>query len=177
MKMKDLLEILRKKDANVGKILGISNLTLINNRNLIFQKNVLVATQYTKDVISVKILNHNRLVLLVFMILILDSVDFLLVDNVQMVITLIRLNQNVIIVSSNFQVVVHLVIKIYVIRVLTDFSCEMGTVKHVIVFIVKIVDFVMQKNVLNADKVLLYGLVFVGKTGDDYSDIIEMVIL
>ena len=63
MKVKDSLEILRKKDANVVKILGISNLTLISNRNLIFQENVSVATQYTKDVIGVKILNHSQLVL------------------------------------------------------------------------------------------------------------------
>ena len=46
----------------------------------------------------------------------------------------------------------------------------MVTVKPVIVFIVKTVDCVMQKNAHNADKVILYGLVFVGKTGDDYSD-------
>ena len=91
------------------------------------------------------------------MILILDSADFSLVDNVQMVITLIQLNQNVIIVSSNFQVVVPLVIQIYVINVLMDFSCEMETVKLVIVFIVKIVDCVTQKNAHNADKDLLYG--------------------
>ena len=104
------------------------------------------------------------------MILILDSVDFLLVDNVQMDISLILINQNVIIVSSHFQVDVHLAIQINVISVLMDFSYEMGTAKPVIVFIVKIVDCVMQKNAHNADKVFLYGLAFVGKTGDDYSD-------
>lgn len=109
------------------------------------------------------------------MILILDSVDFSLVGSVPTAITLILLNQNVIIVSSNFLVVVHLVIQINVIHVLMVFSYEMGIVKHVIVFIVKIVDSVMQKNVHNVDKDLLYGLVFVGKTGDDYSDIFIMV--
>ena len=43
----------------------------------------------------------------------------------------------------------------------------MGTVKHVIVFIIKIVDCVMQKSALSVEQVSLYGLVFVGKTGDD----------
>ncbi len=63
MKVKDLLEILKRKDANVEKILGIFNLTLISNRNLIFQENVSVVTQYSKDAIGVKTLNHSQLVL------------------------------------------------------------------------------------------------------------------
>lgn len=92
-----------------------------------------------------------------------------------MVITSIPLNQNVIIVSSNFQVVVHLAIQLNVISVLRDFSYEMGIVKPVIVFIIKIVDCVMQKNAHNVDKVLLYGLVFVGKTGVDFSSNFIMI--
>ena len=56
------------------------------------------------------------------MMLILDSQDMSLVHNVQMGITLIPHNQNVIIVSSSFQVGVHLAIKISVTSVLLDFS-------------------------------------------------------
>ena len=63
MKIKDLLEILRKKDANAVKIPGTSNLTLISNHNLIFKKNVWVAIKYTKDVNGAKTLNHSLLVL------------------------------------------------------------------------------------------------------------------
>ena len=63
MKIKDLLEILKKKDVNAGKIPGTSNLTLISNRSSILEKNVLVVIKYTKDVIGAKTLNHNLLVL------------------------------------------------------------------------------------------------------------------
>ena len=90
------------------------------------------------------------------MILIQDSADFSLAEIVKMDIFLIQRNRNVIIVSSNFQVVAQVVIQIIVTNAPMGFSYEMVTVKRVMVFIARIVHYVMQRNAHNVGKVLLF---------------------